>query len=80
MYFYGLAMAYNKIESESDSNCVVQGHKYYMSRLALTTAPMAETLCRVYGGYMVEIDDQVEYKSVMLSNFSKIQSVGVRDN
>lgn len=41
------------------------GHTYRMSDLTITSVAGADSLCRLYGGYLVEIDDKAEFDFLM---------------
>lgn len=64
--FKDLVSRQNMTRSAMTQNSTVfQGHKYVISRLTWWDVPMAEVMCRsLFGGYLVEIDDDDELSAV----------------
>ena len=58
-------MIWTRRENNKNSLSSFQNHDYFLSRPAAWDEAASENMCEVYGGYLVEINDQDEWKFVV---------------
>jgi len=56
----------------TEDSVVYQGHQYMLSTPTNLNVPLAEIMCRHFGGYLLEVNDQAEFKVVqnMLKSYT----------